>query len=187
MTIDEIASIAGVSKTTISRVLNGKPDVKPETRELILGIIENYGYQPNANATAINTRKINHIGIILPYSNDYIFSNPVYMDVIQGIYKGLDRKGYYLLLCYPYEKNYVDLFRQKRVDGFIMLSASDEHRALLEMLCKNEIPVVSCVSVEEDIVPRIDVDNFAGGRIAAEHLISLGHRDMRCSAEEKRT
>jgi DNA-binding LacI/PurR family transcriptional regulator len=178
MTIDEIAGIAGVSKTTVSRVLNNKPDVRPKTRDLIHNIIEAYGYQPNANAAAITKQKINHVGIILPYSNDYIFSNPVYMDVIQGIYKGLDQKGYYLLLCYPYEKNYIDLFRQKRVDGFIMISASDEHKALLEMLINNNIPVVSCVSIEEGNVPRVDVDNYQGGTAVTEYLISLGHKDI---------
>ena len=74
MTIGEIAKLAGVSKTTVSRVLNGKPDVSNVTAERIKKIIRDTGFIPNAFAKAINDKKTHTIGLIIPYSVSYIFS-----------------------------------------------------------------------------------------------------------------
>jgi len=179
MTIEQIANLAKVSKTTVSRVINDKPDVNPKTRRIIKDIIEEFGYQPNASAKAIAQQRIFNIGLIIPYEAEYIFSNPFYVDVLRGIYSELDKEGYYLLLCYPHERNYIDLYTQKRVDGFIILSPSIEHKKLINLLIEKNVPFVS-TSILSDIegIPSVDVDNYLGGILAAEHLISLGHREI---------
>ena len=75
ITIDEIAKLAGVSKTTVSRVLNKKPDVDPATRERILALIAEYDFQPNAFAKAISLQSSRSIGLLVPHKAEYIFSN----------------------------------------------------------------------------------------------------------------
>ena len=179
MTIDEIARQLGVSKTTVSRVINNKPDVSPETRKRIQDLIDSHGYQPNANAIAINQQKSCNIGLIIPFAADYIFANPFYVEVMRGVSTELDKKGYYLVLCYPHEQNYLDIFTQKRVDGFILLSPSITLHSLIDILIEKQVPFVSTARVSgHDNVPFVDVDNYLGGISAVEHLVSLGHREI---------
>jgi LacI family transcriptional regulator len=179
MTIDEIAKQLGVSKTTVSRVINGKPDVSPETRKQIQDLINATGYQPNANAKAITQQKSSNIGLIIPFAAEYVFANPFYVEVMRGISTELDQKCYYLVLCYPHEQNYLDIYTQKRVDGFILLSPSITMHPLIDILIEKNVAFTSTARVggHEDI-PFVDVDNYLGGISAVEHLVSLGHREI---------
>ncbi len=113
ITIDEIAEMAMVSKTTVSRVLNNKPDVKPETREQIQALIAKYDFKPNAMAKAFSIQKSHSIGLIIPHEATYIFSNPFYVEVMRGVSTEVDKLGYFLFLCYPHDQNYMDIFKQK--------------------------------------------------------------------------
>lgn len=177
MTIEEIAKIAGVSKTTVSRVINNKPDVNPETRELIKGLISKYDFQPNAFAKAISLKKSNNIGLIIPYEAEYIFSNPFYVEVMRGVSTEVNRRGYYLVICYPHDHNYVDIYKQKRIDGFILMSPGSFHKNIIQSLFEVKAPFVATAKItgEKDMI-SVDVDNYYGATLAVEHLISLGHR-----------
>lgn len=177
MTIDEIAKLAGVSKTTVSRVINNKPDVNPETRETILGLIEKHDFQPNAFAKAISLQKSHNIGLIIPHEADYIFSNPFYVEVMRGVSTEVNKRGYYLLICYPHDHNYVDIYKQKRVDGFILMSPGSFHKNIIESLNEVNAPFVATAKIpgEKNMV-YVDVDNYYGSTLAMEHLISLGHK-----------
>lgn len=177
VTIDEIAKIAGVSTTTISRVLNNKPDVSPETREKIMGIINDYDFTPNAFAKAISLQKSHSIGLLIPHEVNYIFSNPFYVDVMRGVSTEVDRLDYFLFLCYPHEQNYLDIYKQKRVDGFVLLSPGSFHRGIIESLMNLEVPFISTSKVpEEKNLIYVDVDNYLGATMVMEHLIGLGHK-----------
>jgi DNA-binding LacI/PurR family transcriptional regulator len=179
MTIGEIARLAGVSKTTVSRVLNEKPDVDPATREKILGLIAEYGFQPNAFAKAISQQKSLHVGLLIPHKAEYVFSNPFYTDVMHGVSTQVDRCGYYLLMCYAHESNYLDIYRQKRVDGFVLLSPGYFHQNIIDSLNKENVPFVSTAKIsDEENMVFVDVDNFKGGAQVTEHLIGLGHRNI---------
>ncbi|MHB9094676.1 MAG: LacI family DNA-binding transcriptional regulator [Eubacteriales bacterium] len=179
ITIDEIARLAGVSKTTVSRVLNNKPDVKPETRELILNFISKYGYQPNAFAQAISLQKSQTVGLIIPYNADYIFSNPFYSEVIRGVSTETTRRGYHLLLCYTHEENYVGIYKQRRVEGFIIISPGSIHKEIIRKLSQIGAPFVTTSQISgEDGLNYVDIDNFYGAGLAIEHLISLGHQKI---------
>jgi LacI family transcriptional regulator len=177
ITIGELAKLAGVSKTTVSRVINNKPDVDPATREKINSLIEQYGFQPNAFAKAISLKQSNHIGLLIPHKAEYIFSNPFYTEVMRGVSTTVDEKGYYLVMCYAHEVNYMDIYRQKRVDGFILLSPGSFHKQIIESLNMGGVPFVSTARIAaEPTMTYVDVDNFAGASMLMEHLISLGHR-----------
>jgi len=177
VTIGEIARMAGVSKTTVSRVLNNKPDVKPETREMILNLISEYGFQPNAFAKAISLQKSHTVGLIIPYKADYIFSNPFYSEVMRGVSTETSKRGYHLLLCYTHKENYVDIFQQKRVEGFIVISPGSTHKNIIHKLTEIEAPFVATSKIPgEQNIKYVDIDNFYAAALAMEHLISLGHR-----------
>jgi LacI family transcriptional regulator len=177
VTIGEIAKIAGVSKTTVSRVLNNKPDVDPVTREKILGLIAEYDFQPNAFAVAISQQKSRHIGLLIPHEAEYVFSNTFYTEVMRGVSTEVDAKDYYLVMCYAHEINYLDIYRQKRVDGFVLLSPGSFHHHIIQSLNASEVPFVSTAKVsDEENMVYVDVDNLYGARLMMEHLVSLGHR-----------
>lgn len=176
ITIGELAKIAGVSKTTISRVINSKPDVDPGTREKILSLISQYGFQPNAFARAISQKQSNHIGLLIPHKAEYVFSNPFYTEVMRGVSTAVDENGYYLLICYAHEVNYMDMYKQKRVDGFVLLSPGSFHKHIIEALNVGSVPFISTARLlGEAEMTYVDVDNFAGASMLMEHLVSLGH------------
>jgi LacI family transcriptional regulator len=177
ITIGQIAHKAGVSKTTVSRVINDKPDVSPATRQRVLQLIAEYDFHPNVFAKAISQQRSHNLGLLIPHEAEYIFSNQFYVDVMHGVSTATDRLGYFLVLCYPHERNYLDIYKQKRVDGFILLSPGSFHHGLIASLQEGDVPFVSTARVhgETDLV-YVDVDNAAGAEIAVEHLVTLDHR-----------
>ena len=177
MTIGEIAKMAGVSKTTISRVLNNKPDVDGATRKRILDLIEEYDFQPNAFAKAISTQKSNHVGLLIPHNAEYVFSNPFYTEVMHGVSTEVDRQGYFLVMCFAHEANYLDIYKQKRVDGFVLLSPGSFHKNIINSLNAEKVPFISTAKISEDEpMAYVDVDNYYGATLAMEHLVALGHK-----------
>lgn len=177
ITIDEIARLAGVSKTTVSRVLNNRPDVNRDTRQRILALMAERDYQPNAFATAISSQKSRNIGLIIPHEADYIFMNPFFVEVLRGISTVIDEHRYSLLVSLAHTQDYLVAFKQKKVDGFLVLSPGELHHGIINALARADAPFVSTSRLEqEEGLAYVDVDNVAGGRVAVEHLLDLGHR-----------
>jgi LacI family transcriptional regulator len=185
ITIKEIAKLANVTTTTVSRVINNKTNVKPETRELILGLIKQYDYQPNVFAQGILSQKSNCIALVIPYKESFILMNSYYAELIRGISSEFNKRGYFLLFYYANrkvnrnEEEYLaNIYKQKRVDGFIILSPGKRCRKIIDSLKKVGAPFVltsKMIEQPSDII-YVDVDSFQGAKIATEHLISLGHR-----------
>ncbi len=179
MNIDEIAKLAGVSKTTVSRVLNDKPDVHEETREKIKKIIAEYDYQPNVFAKAISQKESKILGLVIPYEADYIFSNFFYEEMLKGISTEVNNNGYYLLFCYTIDDNFKRLVKQHIVDGFILISPGRTDKYIIDLLNSNNIPFIATSKIPgEKNYTYVDVDNFYGASLATEHLISLGHKNI---------
>ena len=179
ITIEDIAKMAGVSKTTVSRVINDKPDVHPRTRQRINDLIAEYNFCPNLFATGKTSHKINHIGLIVPYTTSSILSNQFYVGVLQGILDEVERRDHYLLFCYVQQTNYREIYEQKRVEGFILLSPAALHHSIIRELQTANIPFVCTAKVmNEPDIPYIDIDNIKGAQIAVEYLLSLGHRKI---------
>ena len=177
ITISKIAELADVSKTTVSRVLNKKPDVSAKTRERIEEIIRQYNFSPNAFASAILKKKSDTIALVIPYEETYIMFNPYYSDVIRGVSNEIKKHGYYLMLIYTSTQDYLAAIRQKRIDGLIMLSPGTSHHDMIENILEHDIPFVSSSKLEGfDGVPSIVADDFNGAIYAVEHLVSLGHK-----------
>jgi LacI family transcriptional regulator len=178
--INFIAKKAKVSRTTVSRVLNNKPDVSNKTREKVLRVIKEYDFYPSVFAKGIITKKNYNIGLIIPYDESSIFTNPFFSEVIHGVSKVARNKGYYLLYCNEMNNDdYISLHKEKRVEGFIILSPNAKNDELFEKLEHHDIPYVATAKIPgSGYTHYVDVDNRLGAALAVDHLVSLGHRKI---------
>lgn len=176
-TIKEVAREAGVSVTTVSRVLNGVPGVREETRSRVERVIQRLGYRPNSLARSLVTRKSRTIGLLV---RD--ITNPFYPEMARAIEDAVNRLGYHLILCNTdasprKEQAYLDLLREQRVAGIIFSAPGLADRTVKHLQATGDIPFVLAVrrvpGVETDTVTFADRD---GARQAVEHLAALGHR-----------
>ena len=175
--IDEIASAAGVSRSTVSRVLQNHPNVKPQTREKIVEIMEQLGYRPNRLARGLVTGKLNFVGLIV---GD--IRNPFYSEIAHVVEDILNERGYMVVLCdsdysIAKEKSYLNMIADFGFAGVIMTSAT-ENTELVEMLKSMDCSVVLINRYLRNFnCSVVAIDNHLGGFLAAEHLIKLGHRN----------
>jgi DNA-binding LacI/PurR family transcriptional regulator len=180
LTIKTIAEMAQVSCTTVSRVLNNRADVKPETREKILAIVEKSGFQPNAFARGIQSKKSRCIGLIIPHKMAYILSDNFYTQIILGLSDGLLERNYFLLVCNTENiQDIINIYRQKRADGFVFIRLGEDDLPIVETLNAMNIPFISTAKLSSmQKMIHVDIDNYAAACQAMEYLISLGHREI---------
>lgn len=181
-TIRDIAKLAGVSTTTVSRIINKKPYAASEaTTKRVLEIIEEMNYKPNPLAQGLITKKTRTIGLIIP---DIV--NPFFPEIARGVEDIANKMGFNVFLCntdddLKKEKKYINALREKYVDGIILTVASDpryEHIAELE---KSDIPIVMMDrQVGHENGKCVFIDNLEGGYLATKHLIELGHEKIGC-------
>lgn len=143
-------------------------------------LIERYQFQRNVFATGIQSNKSNCIGLIVPREMDYILTNPFYAEVIRGILNEFGEHEYYLLFCNTQNKDdIVNIFRQRRVDGFILIRLGIYDKDIIEVLKSIDAPFVSTTTIsEEDSMLHADINNYEAAGMAVEHLISLGHEKI---------
>src|SRR5205809_1795692 len=177
-TIQDIARLAGVSKTTISRVLNNKPDVDPATRERILRIIDEQGFIPSITAAGLASGRRQLIGMLIPS-----FTWPLIPELMRGVAEVLEQTSYELVL---YSINDTDL-RRDRSEVINRVLATQLTAGLLAVfpgpasqdltrLYQQGFPVVIIDDQLEQTTPWVGTDNTAGAYMAVRHLIKLGHR-----------
>ena len=181
VTIKDIARLSGVSVTTVSRALNHGPEISPETRERILRICREQGYRTNLLARSLISSRTNVLGLVLPD-----IANPFHATLSFNIETYARELGYQVMLCSgrPGDgriEELIDFLIGQQVDGILLSSASDQARYLLRR-CRDILPTVllgSCVPEASGVrVNSVSTDNFVGGRMAAEYLHRLGHRDV---------
>lgn len=180
VTIQQVAESAGVSIQTVSRVLNNRPDVSPETRQRIQRIISDLGYQPFAIARGLASQRTYTLGLIASDFSDYWFSQ-----VVTGAEIEAHEHSYFFMLGNtggdPLEEpKFLRLLKQRHVEGFLFVRASRpndlEH---LRNLQKSGIPIVTTgfyLPLAEFGV--VEVDNVKGGFRATQYLSELGHSQI---------
>ncbi|SDX74628.1 LacI family DNA-binding transcriptional regulator [Paenibacillus sp. CF384] len=192
VTVYDIAREANVSVATVSRVLNNTAPVKASTRERILGLIQKHQFQPNALARSLIKKETGMIGIILPD-----ITNPFFPEVLAGLEQEARNNGYTFFLCdtgssnqdikaqYQRESQYLNILMEKQVDGIIMIGGRiDLARCSKEMAkevaeVNKRLPVVLINgNLPGAKFHRVIIDEVAGGVLATEHLIGLGHKDI---------
>lgn len=176
-TLKDVARKLNISVSTVSRVVNNKTYVKPETREKIMSALKELNYSPNQIARSLKKKSTNTVGVIVPDISEDFFAF-----AIKGIDDVLSKNGYTIILCNTdenpdKEELYIKLLYEKQIDGIILATVRKENKEL-EKLGANNIPIVFIDNLSELKCPydSVFIDNLKAGYIATEHLISLGHR-----------
>ena len=174
----DVAKRARVSFMTVSRVVNNRGNVKEETRRKVLKAIKELNYSPNAAARALNRGRSFGIGVSVP-QNEFIFAAPYYLELIVELERSFRKKGFHLVfdsLEQSEKTDYGLLFREKKVDGVIIISPKPGDPQL-ETLIKESIPaVVLYGNPNKDELPYIDVDATGGIGLLMGELKRLKHR-----------
>jgi LacI family transcriptional regulator len=174
----EVADVAGVAMSSVSRVLSGHPDVSRAMHEKVMAAVESLGYTPDMLAQSLRRRATLSIGFV---AGD--ISNPLMASIVKGA-EGELRRGRYSMLLMNSEGDpdrdaeHVRLFEQRRVDGLILSLAREDHADTLAALDETDTPRVV---VDRHLPPGMNAssvmsDHRSGMRAAAGHLLDLGHR-----------
>lgn len=182
VTIRDVAALAGVSTSTVSRVCNNNPAISRETADRVRKAMAELGYEPNASSEPAAPQPIKMIGIVLPPSEHDAYENNFFLKAIRGISQVCNQRqtAITILTGSDYEEllhSVKTLHLSGRVDGFILLY-SRANDVVMDYLCEHGILYV-LVGKPQDTTggtPCIDNDNLLAGRDAADHLYSLGHR-----------
>ncbi len=181
LTIVDVARLAGVSRSTVSRVVNGKDDVRPEVRTRVLQVIDETGFRPNASARSLVSSRTGVIGMVIPWRVHALLDDPYFVRLIHGVSRASNAAGTTLsLFIFETEEQEAELYGRvvapRLVDGLILAAIRNDD-PLLDRVINSGLPVVSCGRVSHrDDFTWVDIDNFTGSRIAAQHLAGLGHR-----------
>jgi LacI family transcriptional regulator len=181
VTIKHVAREAGVSTQTISRVINDRPDVAPETRQRVLDVIERLGYQPSALARSLIRRRTHTLGVVTAGLR-YIGPSRT----LNGITGQAEELGYTLLLkkLSRFDTGDVESILNellaRQVDGIIWaVSEVGNNRAWLQdRLPHLPVPIIFLTMHPQEGLSIVAVDNYRGGRMATEHLLAQGYRQI---------
>jgi len=179
VTIEEVAAVAGVSRSTVSRVVNGSSAVSPAALAAVQGAIAELNYVPNRAARSLASRATMAIALVVPEDTTRFFGDPFFAAIVSGINARLGRSDYVLNLLIasddPGDKT-TAYVRSGAVDGAIVVSHHTSDTFIDRIAAA--VPVVyggkPLRSRDNDYY--VDVDNLAGGRAATEYLIGTGHR-----------
>ena len=177
VTIADVASAAGVSKTAVSFAFNNPERLGHATLERVLGVAHDLGYAPHPAARALSTRRSGTIGILIPQRLSTVFANPFVSELIQGLGELCEEHDLALLLVPPLDGSLEAAIRHASVDGFISLGLSPDDRAL-EVIDALGTPTVLVDSDDSEVHPVVNVDDHGGAMAAANHLLALGHRRL---------
>ncbi|MGG5252661.1 LacI family DNA-binding transcriptional regulator [Neobacillus sp. SM06] len=176
-TIIDIALLAGVSKSTVSRVISGKGYTSEEARKKVLNAIEELQYKPNGVARAMVSQRTNNIGVIIYRQHHPIASHPFYGKILDAILIKSESLGYSVFVTTDKEMSMksADFMLEKRVDGLILISRLSQQ--VIGHIDTFNVPYLSVNGTTEknDVIQIINNDR-QGGRLVADHLYQLGHR-----------
>ncbi len=183
LTLEDIAEKAGVSRSTVSRVVNGHPSVRDDVRQRVLQVIERTGYHPHAAARTLASQRSWMIGLVLPRSVSTFFTDPYFPHLTQGIAQACNQYNYTLGLFLlgtkeDEEKIIPRVSRRGFLDG-ILVQTGQIGEQLIDRLLGSKIPVVILGRpAQHEEVSYIDVDNVGGAYNAVSHLIRLGYQKI---------
>lgn len=178
----DVARQAGVSRTTVSFVLNQVPgvNISQATRQRVLEAARALNYHPNSAGRKLASGKSNTIGLVLRQSPEQVFADAFLVQVVLGVEQIATQEGFHILLK-PVEPEdttgYARLINENHVDG-IILSGPRQDDAEIIRLYREGIPIILLGQLPESNIPFVDINAEAGAASAVEHLIALGHRHI---------
>jgi LacI family transcriptional regulator len=181
LTLEDIAKLAGVSRSTVSRVINDHPNVREKVRKRVLEVIDNTGYHPNAAARTLASQRSWMIGLVIPRTVSNIFSDPYFPRLTQGIARACNQYNYTLGLFLisskeDEEKILSRVSRKGLLDGILVQSGQIGDQLIDRMALSNLPLVIVGRPSRPTEVSYIDVDNVNGAYSAVRHLLRLGYQ-----------
>ncbi|TFB24451.1 LacI family transcriptional regulator [Filobacillus milosensis] len=181
-TIKDVAKLAKVSPSTVSRVIANNPRISPRTKEVVREAMNELGYHPNYTARSLVSRNTQTVGLVMPSSGDKVFQNPFFPEVIRGISTKSHDKNYGIYMTTGNSEEEIaqgvfDMVQGRRVDGLILL-ASKVNDPMLDYLLERDFPftLIGKPHERESRITYVDNDNVKASYEATMHLIQLGHK-----------
>lgn len=180
LTLEDIARLAGTSRSTVSRVINGDVNVSVATRQRVKKVINELNFQPNLAARGLASGQTHILGLIVPMNVGSIFSDPFYPLLIQNISTTCTQRDYSIMLWLAapeFERRTIhQVLYNGLIDGVIVSSMS-LNDPIIQSLAESNLPFVAVGrNPNDDKTCYVDVDNFNGARAAVNHLYKLGRR-----------
>lgn len=178
--LEEVAARAGVSRATVSRVVNGLSTVDPQLRARVDKAVDELGYVPNQAARSLMTRRTNAVALLVSEPDVRVFSDPYFSGIVRGVSQEVNAAHLQLVLLMAQSAE--DVLRVERflraapVDGVLLISEHAAADPIPGMLERSGIPfVIGGRPIQPGVVAAyVDYENFAGARLAARHLLSIG-------------
>lgn len=172
--IKDVAKLANVSVTTVSRVINNKGYVSIKTRNAVNNAIKQLDYHPNEMARAFSRQQSYILGLIVPNA-----AHPFFAELVRYTEQFAYEKGYKILVCNSFmdidkEKDYIDMLLKHQVDGIIMASQTND----VESYKNLNLPIVAIDRKLSENIPYVSSDNYNGGIIATQHLIDCSCKEL---------
>ncbi len=193
LTLEEIAELAGVSRATVSRVVNGHPNVSLKVRERVQKVIAQTGYEPNRAARSLASNRSNMIGLFIPLvGQSELFADPYYGKLISGIAHECNELSYILTLFVFDNRDaertmFASIVNSGFLDGFV-ITASTLNNPYTRLLDERNIPFVMVGRASDsENVCSVDADNVGGAYMAASHLVENGYKRIAIIAPELNT
>jgi DNA-binding LacI/PurR family transcriptional regulator len=176
--LSDVAKAAGVSQGTVSNVFNRPQLVREEVREHVRAVAKELGYTgPDPKGRLLRAGKVNAIGVAATEPLAFFFTDPFARELMTGITEACDANGAGIsLVSAASEEELVWNIRSALVDGLILFCL-DGANTLVESARERKLPFVALsLGLEDPTIPAVGIDNVAAARVAAEHLLALGHR-----------
>jgi DNA-binding LacI/PurR family transcriptional regulator len=176
VTVEDVARYCGLSRATVSRVLNREHIVKPATIEKVKQAVFELGYTPNASARALSGGRRNIIAVLLPE-----VAMPYYANLLQSADQVAEERNYHLLIqTREYKSSVLRLIEEQRADGYIIRNSGDPEvdRTIIKKLTGNDLPFIVIGRPIDEKVLSIGVDNVGGAREMAHHFIDHGFHSI---------
>jgi DNA-binding LacI/PurR family transcriptional regulator len=178
-TLEEVAKVAGVSRATVSRVVNGSPKVSDDIRRSVEAAVAELGYVPNRAARSLVTRRSGSIGVVIAEPSGRLFSDPFFPRLLRGISTHLSSRDLQLVLLMPAAgetERTADYLAAGHVDGALLVSLHDDD-PLPGRVAAAHIPMVVSPRPRRPLAASyVDVDNAGGAHSAVAHLAGNGRR-----------
>lgn len=180
-TLIDVAALAGVSRSTASRAINGGAKVSPEAQAAVDAAVDDLGYTPNRAARSLVTRRTDSVALVVPEPDERVLTDPFFAGTLRGLSAALEHTEFQLVLVIARredQRSHAERYlRRGHVDGAIVVS---HHRddGLGAVLAASRLPSVFIGRPfdADERLPYVDLDNLGGGRIATQHLVSVGCR-----------
>jgi LacI family transcriptional regulator len=180
LTLERVAELAGVSRSTASRVINGQDGVRPEIRRRVLDVVELTGFVPHAAARSLAGQRSRILGLAIRQTTEQVFSDPYFAALVQGVSRACNERDQTLSLFLFESAGDHDLLparllRTKLIDGLV-ITATYADDPLVWQLTEAGIPLVVVGEVSNPDIATVDADNHGGAALAAQHLLGLGRQ-----------